>query len=77
MERMNFGESFHLRVRLLHSHIFSCVLVNGYVSDAFKVTRGVRQGCPLFPVLYILVFSLITNPLKFFNMPKTLLFGLL
>jgi hypothetical protein len=53
--KMNFGPSFRSWVQLLYSGIFSCVLVNGFTSEAFRVSRGVRQGCPLSPLLYILV----------------------
>ena len=41
-------------VRLLYTDIFSSVYVNGYVSRAFPVTRSVRQGCGLSPLLYVL-----------------------
>ena len=47
LTRMNFGLSFCSWVSLLYTNIFSRVLVNGYTSGAFAVTRGVRQGCPL------------------------------
>ena len=33
---------------------FSSVLVNGFVTGPFKVTRSVRQGCGLSPLLYVL-----------------------
>ena len=55
VERMNFGPSFCSWVRLPYHNIFSPVLVNGHTSHAFAVTRGVRQGCPLSPLLYIIV----------------------
>lgn len=29
-------------------------LINGCATDFFKVSRGQRQGCPLFPLLYVL-----------------------
>ena len=64
LERMNFGPSFRSWVQLLYSSIFSRVLVNGYTSEAFRVTRGVRQGCPLSPLLYILVAETISSAIK-------------
>ena len=36
-------------------NISSCVLVNGTQSAFFSVTRGVRQGCPLSPLLYVVI----------------------
>jgi len=64
LQRMNFGPSFCSWVRLLYTNIFSRVLVNGYTSGAFPITRGVRQGCPLSPLLYILVAETIACAIK-------------
>ena len=64
LERMNFGPSFRSWVQLLYTSIFSRVLVNGYTSEAFRVTHGVRQGCPLSPLLYILVAQTISSAIK-------------
>ena len=61
---MNFGPSFCSWVSLLYTNIFSRVLVNGYTSGAFAVTRGVRQGCPLSPLLYIIVAETIACAIK-------------
>ena len=64
LERMNFGPSFRAWVSLLYHNIFSRVVVNGHVSHAFGVTRGVRQGCPLSPLLYIIVAETIACAIK-------------
>ena len=53
--RMGFGESFRSWVRLLYTEVFSAVTVNSFVTEQFPVTRGVCQGCPLSPLLYLLV----------------------
>ena len=52
--KMGFGDSFIRWVRLLYTDVRSSVLVNGYTSCLFKPSRGVRQGCPLSPLLYVL-----------------------
>ena len=55
LEKQNFPPLIRDSIRLLYTDITSCVKINGFVSQTFDVTRGVRQGCPLSPVLYVLV----------------------
>ena len=64
LEAMNFGPSFRAWVKLLYTQIFSQVLVNDFTSDLFPVTHGVRQGCPLSPLLYILVAETIASAIR-------------
>ena len=59
LTRMGFGSSFINWVRLLYTDISSSALVNGYQTRAFKPSRGVRQGCPLSQLLYILTMEVI------------------
>ena len=54
LSRMGFGPSLISWVRLLYSDIHSAILINGFTSDYFKPSRGVRQGCPLSPLLYVI-----------------------
>ena len=53
LAKMGFGDNFIRWVRLLYPDVRSSVLVNGYTSRPFKPSRGVRQGCPLSPLLYV------------------------
>ncbi|PIK45258.1 pol-like protein [Apostichopus japonicus] len=57
---MNVLETFQLHpnfrkwISVLYQESFSSVIVNGFCSEVFNVERGVRQGCPLSPLLYVL-----------------------
>ena len=55
LRHMGFGPLFIGWVNLFYSGVQSAVNVNGHISDFFPLCRGVRQGCPLSPLLYALV----------------------
>ena len=52
---MNFGPVFRSYVSTLYNGISSRVVVNVWLSRRIRPTRGVRQGCPLSPILYVLI----------------------
>ena len=54
LRAFGFGDGAVAWVRLLYTEIFSSVYVNGHISGTFPVTRSVRQGCGLSPLLYVL-----------------------
>ena len=57
LERMGFGPSYIGWIKLLYTDVFSAVSINGFLTDFFPVSRGVRQGCPLSPLLYVLAME--------------------
>jgi len=50
----NFGGSLVLWIKLFYTDISSSIQNNGWSSDFFNLGRGVPQGCPLSPYLFIL-----------------------
>ena len=58
--RMNFSPEYIAWIKLLYTNISSRVKINGTYSDSFSVERGVRQGCPLSPMLYVLFSEALT-----------------
>ena len=63
-------------VKTLYKNISSCVTNNGNHS-AFLLERGVRQGCPLSPYLFVLVGQLLNLFVKYkSNMEGLWIWGL-
>ena len=54
LDVFQFGNDFKNWVRILYSNISSYTTNNGYASSWFKLERGVRQGCPLSGLLFVL-----------------------
>ena len=50
----NFPDSIRKWIKILYTDISSCISNNGWASSFFNITRGVRQGCPLSPYLFII-----------------------
>ena len=50
----NFGNGIKKWISTFYTNSESSVLNNGFCTSYFKLSRGVRQGCPLSPYLFIL-----------------------
>ncbi|KAH7415806.1 hypothetical protein KP509_14G061700 [Ceratopteris richardii] len=49
---LGLGRRFIKFVSTLFGNAFSRVSMNGHMSEPFKLTRSIRQGCPLAPLLF-------------------------
>lgn len=57
LEQLGLGSSFISKIMSLYSHPSASVLVNGTSSEAFDISNGTRQGCPLSPLLFVIVLE--------------------
>ena len=84
LTKFGFGPDFCWLVHLFYNNVFSRIICNGQLTDPVFLQRGVRQGCHLSPLLYVLVSEVLSTqirncnsivgfqlPGKFHSMPMT------
>ena len=64
LKAYNFGKNFICWIKLLYENIEACVTNNGFLSQSFKLSRGVRQGCPISSLLFILVAEILAIQIR-------------
>ena len=64
MKKMGFGEPLINLVKLAFSGCMSFANVNGHLSDTIFIGRGLHQGSPLSPILFLLVAQVFTTNME-------------
>ena len=59
LRAFNFGQKFRKYISTLYTNIQTAIINNGDISDWFLPARGVRQGCPISPYLFLLSVELL------------------
>ena len=64
LERYGFGNNFRRWVSTLYSGAYMRILINNHLSKEIPLRRGVRQGDPLSPLLYVLCVEVLANLIR-------------
>ena len=64
LAKFGFSPSFCRWVSIFYSDVFSRIICNGKLTVPVFLERGVRQGCPLSPLLYVLTSEVLSNQIR-------------
>ncbi|KAF1336803.1 reverse transcriptase, partial [Globisporangium splendens] len=64
LESLGFQVDFVRLVSALHANTSCQFMVNGFLSRSMAVTCGIRQGCPLAPLLFILALEMLYRKIE-------------
>lgn len=54
LKKLGFGEGFCKIIKMFYNDIYSYISLNTGMTPKIKISRGIRQGCPISPKLFIL-----------------------
>jgi DNA-binding transcriptional regulator YhcF (GntR family) len=64
LKHFNFPPKMIAWINSLYNNISTCIINNGHTSKFFNPTRGVRQGCPLSPILFVISVELMAESIR-------------
>ncbi|GBG61855.1 hypothetical protein CBR_g23808 [Chara braunii] len=64
LKKIDFGQGSCRWIIAMYTLATSSVIVNGHLSRPFNLTRSLRQGCPLAPLLFVLQLEIPLNRIR-------------
>ena len=61
LKKFNFGSQFIRWIKVLYSNPICLTKNNGHFSIKLKIKRGIRQGCPISALLFILIIEILAQ----------------
>jgi len=67
LKQYNLGDNFISWIKILYKNASFVVKNNGWLSESTKMERGVRQGCPISAMLFILAIEIMSIHIRTHN----------
>uniref|UniRef100_A0A2D4KYH2 Reverse transcriptase domain-containing protein n=1 Tax=Micrurus paraensis TaxID=1970185 RepID=A0A2D4KYH2_9SAUR len=61
---MNFGRKFSKMLNLIYATQTARIMINGEITNTFEIKKGVRQGCPLSPLLLLTILETLLDRIR-------------
>ena len=75
LKQFGFGDDFIEWVKVCYTDIFASVRNSGFYNLWFEIKRGVRQGCPLSYLLFILIAEILAQRIRNENKIRGIVIG--
>ena len=64
LTHFRFGSDFIRWIKTLYAGANMSIIINGYLTEQIELRRGVRQGDPLSPLLYVLCVEVLASQIR-------------
>ena len=64
LHKFGFGEKFIHWIKILYNNPSFCIKNNGWISQEVLMKRGIRQGCPVSALLFVLAIEMLACEIK-------------
>ena len=64
LEQFDLGENFISYIKTFYNSRSSFVINSGFWSKPFSMNRGIFQGCPISPYLFVLAIEMLANAIR-------------
>ena len=64
LEKFGFGENFRKWIKIIYTNPLASIKINVFLTENINISRGVKQGCPLSALLFILGTEILSLKIK-------------
>lgn len=64
LTKFNFGPQFKNWIKTMYTNANAKIKNNGWISSPYRLERGIRQGCPVSALLFILVVEILAQRIR-------------
>ena len=64
LKKFGFNDSFLKWIKTLYNNIKGSIVNNGWVSEPYSIRRGIKQGCPLSSLIFVIAVEILATKIR-------------